>query len=89
MISPFYGINPAQAENPYFFPYLFQCLNDVIMSYKFTGIIILEGGRPRSERSKRTEAGGAKEGAPRGQVQGPRGPTSFGPRGPVCDDPSY
>ena len=40
----------AQAENPYFCPYMFQGLNDVIMSYKFTGIIILEGGRPRSER---------------------------------------
>ena len=77
MISHFYGINPTQAENPY----LFQGLNDVIMSYKFTGIIILEGGRPRSKRSKRTEAGWAKGGAP-------RGPTSFGPRGPVCVDPS-
>ena len=43
MISPFYGINPAQAENPYFFLYLFQDLNDVIMSYKFRGVIILEG----------------------------------------------
>ena len=43
MISHFYGINPAQAENPYFFPYLFQDLNDVIMSYKFRGVIILEG----------------------------------------------
>ena len=43
MISPFYGINPAQAENPYFFLYLFQDLNDVIMSYKFRGFIILEG----------------------------------------------
>ena len=88
MISPFHGINPAQAENVYFFPYLFQCLNDVVMSYKFTGIIILEGGRPRSERSKRTEAGREKEGAPRGQVQGPRGPISFGPRGSVYVDTS-
>ena len=35
MISLLYGINPAQAENPYFFLYLFQDLNDVIMSYKF------------------------------------------------------
>ena len=43
MISPFYGINPAQAENPFFFIYLFQDLNDVIMSYKFTRVIILEG----------------------------------------------
>ena len=59
MISPFYGINPAQAENPYFFLYLFQGLNDVIMSYN-TGIIILEGGRPRSERSKRTRPEGQK-----------------------------
>ena len=86
MITPFYGINPAQAENPYFFTYLFQGLSDVIMSCKFTGIIILEGGGLKSEGSKQTEAGGAKEGAPHGQ--GPRGPTSFGPRGPVCDDPS-
>ena len=88
MISPFYGINPVQAENPYLFLYLFQDLNDVIMSYKFRGVIILEGGRRRSEGSKQTETGGAKEGAPRGQVQGPRGPTSFIPRGPVCVDPS-
>ena len=36
----------------------FRDLNDVQMSYKFTGIIILEGGRPRSERSQRTEARG-------------------------------
>ena len=43
MLSPFYGINPAQAENPYFFLYLLQDLNDVIMSYKFRGVIILEG----------------------------------------------
>ena len=39
MISLIYGINPAQVENPYFFPYLFQGLNDVIMSCKFMGII--------------------------------------------------
>ena len=88
MISPLYGINPAQAEKPYFFPYLLQGLNDVIMSCKFTGIIFLEGGRSRSEGSKQTEAGGPKEAAPRGQVQGPRGPASFGPRGSVCVDPS-
>ena len=43
MIYPFYGINPAQAENPFFFLWLFQDLNDVIMSYKFRGVIILEG----------------------------------------------
>ena len=60
MISPIYGINPAQAEKPYFFPYLFQGLNDVIMSCKFTGIIFLEGGRPWSEVSKQTEAEGQK-----------------------------
>ena len=42
MISPFYGINPAQVENPYFFLYLFKDLNDVITSYKFRKVIILE-----------------------------------------------
>ena len=88
MIFPFYGINPAQAEKPYFFSYLFQGLYDIIMSYKFTGIIILEGGRPRSERSQGTEAGGAEESAPRGYSTRPCGPTSFGPRGPVCVEPS-
>ena len=88
MIYPFYGINPAQAEKTYFFPYLFQGLNDVIMSYKFTGIIFLEGGRPRSEGSKQTEAEGPKEDAPRGPYTWPPGPTSFGPRGSVYDDPS-
>ena len=41
----------------------------VIMSCKFTGIILLEGGRPRSEGSKQTEAGGPKEGAPRGPME--------------------
>ena len=88
MIFYFYEINPAQAENPYFFLYLFQDLNIVIMSYKFTGIIILEGGRPRSERCKRTEAGRGKEGAPRGYSTRPRGPTYFSPCGPVWIDPS-
>ena len=88
MIYTFYGINPAQAENTFFFLYLFQDLNDVIMSYKFTGIIILEGGRPTSERSKRTEAGGTEEGAPCGYSTRPRGPTYLRPRGPVCVDPS-
>ena len=57
MISPNYGINPAQAEKPYFFPYLFLGLNNVIMSCKFTGIIFLEGRRPRSEGRKQTEVG--------------------------------
>ena len=30
-------------KTPFFFLYLFQDLNDVIMSYKFRGVIILEG----------------------------------------------
>ena len=87
MISPIYGINYA-GRKTLFLSYLFQGLNDVIMSCKFTRIIILEGGRPMSEGSNQMEAGGAKEGAPHGQVQGLHVPTSFGPRDPVCDDPS-
>ena len=63
MISPFYGINPAQAENPYFFLYLFQDLNDVIMSYKFTGVIILEGedlgAKEVNERRLEDQKGGS------------------------------
>ena len=61
MISPIYGINLVQAEKPYFFPYLFQGLNDVIMSCKFTGIIFWkeevlgakEASKWRSEGRKR------------------------------------
>ena len=30
-------------KTPFFFLYLFQDLNDVIMSYKLRGVIILEG----------------------------------------------
>ena len=38
-----FGINPPEPENPFFFLYLFQDLNDVIISYKFRRVIILEG----------------------------------------------
>ena len=62
MISLFYGINPAQAENPFFFLYFFQDLNDVIMSYKFRGVIILEGqdlgAKEVNERRPRDQKGG-------------------------------
>ena len=62
MISPFYGINPAQAENPFFFLYVCQDLNDVIMSYKFTGVIILEGedlgAKEVNERRPEDQKGG-------------------------------
>ena len=73
-------------KKPYFFPYLFQGLNDVIMSCKFTGIIFLEGGRPQSEGSKQTESGGPKVGGPRGSCAWPRGTTHLGPRGSVAVD---
>ena len=56
MISPIYGINPAQVEKPYFFPYLFQGLNDVIISYKFMGIIFF-GRRKTEERRKEANGG--------------------------------
>ena len=61
MISPIYGINPARAEKPYFFFYLFQGLSDVIMSGKFTRIIfwkdeylgVKEASKRRPEGQKR------------------------------------
>ena len=63
MIYPFYGINPAQAENPFFFLYLFQDLNGVIMSYKFRGVIILEGedleAKEVNERRPEDQKGGS------------------------------
>ena len=51
-------MNPTKAENPYFFPYLFQGLNDVIMSCKFTGIIFWkEEDLGAKEASKRRPEG--------------------------------
>ena len=87
MISPLYGINPAQAENPYFFLYLIQDLNDVIMSYKFRGVIILEGEDLGAKEVNERRSEGQK-GGPRGYSTSPRGPTQFRLRGPVCIDPS-
>ena len=81
MIFPFYGINPAQAENPYFFLYLFQDLNDVIMSYKFRGVIILKGQNFGAKEVNERRPGG-QEGATR------HGPTPIRPRGPNCIYPS-
>jgi hypothetical protein len=86
MIFYFYGINSAQAENPISFLLCFRGLNDVIMTCKFKGVNILEGGRPRSEGSKQTEARRPKEDGPRGQVQSPCGTTYFIPRGSVAVD---
>ena len=55
-----FGINPALVENLLSIFWCFRDPNDVQMSYKFMRIVILEGGRPRSERSKQMEAGGPK-----------------------------
>ena len=72
MISPFYGINPAQAENPYFFLYFFQDLNDVIMSYKFSRVIILEGEdlvvKEFNERRPEDQKGGSHAATVPGRV---------------------
>ena len=54
--------SPAQAENSFFFLYLFQDLNDVIMSYKFRRVIILEGedlvAKEVNERRSEDQKGG-------------------------------
>ena len=74
MIYAFYGINPAQAENPYFFLYLFQDLNDVIMSYKFRGVIILEGEDLGAKEVNERMQGGQKGGSHVDTVPGRTGP---------------
>ena len=86
IVSYFYGINPAQAENPISFLLCFRDLNDVIKIWKNTGVIILEGGRRRSEGIKQTEAGGPKGGGPRGHCTWPRGAHQLGPRGSAAVD---
>ena len=81
LISYFYGINPAQAENPIFYILMFQGPkrrpNDLeIYEHQF-----LEGTKRGSEGSEQAEARGPEEGGPRGQGIWPRGTHHLGPRG--------
>ena len=55
IVSYFYGINPAQAENPISFLLCFRDPNVVIKFWKNTEVVILEGRRRRSEGIKQTE----------------------------------
>ena len=55
IVSYFYGINSAQAENPISFLLCFRDPNVVIKFWKNTEVIILEGRRRRSEGIKQTE----------------------------------
>ena len=86
IVSYFYGINTAQAENPIFFLLSFRDPNDVQIIWKNTGVNILERVRLGSEGSKQTEARSPKEGGPRGLCTWPRGAHHFGPRGSAAVD---
>ena len=81
-----FGINPALAENPIFYIFMFQGPkrrpNDLI----FYGRQFLEGMKRRSEGSEQTETRGPKEVGPRGQIPWPRGTPYLGPRGSVAVD---
>ena len=58
MISYFYGINPAQAENPSFLFYCFRDPNVNEITWKFTGVNIWkEEGLRKKEASKRRPEG--------------------------------
>ena len=65
-----------------FFLLSFRDPNDVQITWKNTGVIILEGGRLGSEGSKQTKAGSPKEGGPRGLCTWPRGAHQNRPRAP-------
>ena len=75
-----FGINPALAENPIFYIWMFQGPkrrpNDLI----FYGRQFLEGTKCRSEGSEQTETRGPKEVGPRGQIPWPHGAPYTGPR---------
>ena len=86
IVSYFYGINPAQAENPISFLLCFRDPNDVQKLWKNTGVNILEGRRPGSEGSKQTEVRGPKGGGPRGHSTWPLGTHHLGPRRSVAVD---
>ena len=77
MISPFYGINPAQEENPYFFLYLFQDLNDVIMSCKFTGIFFWKDEHLGAKEASKRRPEGQKRVPHAAPVPGRVGPPLF------------
>ena len=66
IVSYFYGINPAQAENPISYLLCFREPNDVQKLWKNTQVVILEGRRRRSEGIKQTEPAMQKGGGPRG-----------------------
>ena len=82
----FYGINPAQAENPISFLLCFRDPNVVIKFWKNTEVIILEGRRRRSEGIKQTEPGRPKGGGPRGPCTWPRGAHHPSPRSSAAVD---
>ena len=65
---PFYGINPAQAENPLFFLYLFQDLNDVI---------ILEGEDLGAKEVNKRRPEDQKRGSHAATVPGRVGPSQL------------
>ena len=67
-ISYFYGINPAQAENPVFLFLMFQGPKRQRNHLEIYGRQYLEGRRPVGEGSEQTEARGPNEGGPRGLV---------------------
>ena len=58
----------------------FRDPNDVQMTYKFKGIIFLEGIRRRSEGGEKVEARRPKGIGPRGQIIWPRGTPQNPPR---------
>ena len=78
IVSYFYGINPAQAENPISFLLCFRDPNVVIKFWKNTEVIILEGRRRRSEGIKQTEPARQKGVAHAATVPGRVGPTNLG-----------
>ena len=81
---PFFGINPALAENPIFYIFEFQVPKRRPNDLKIYGDQFLEGRRRMSEGGEEVEARGPKTLGPRGQIPWPRGTHSFGPRGSVA-----
>ena len=86
--SHLFGTNPAEPENPFSMFLTFRDPTDVQMSYKFTGVIILEGEDLGAKEVNDWRPEDQKGGVPRGYSTRPRGPIPIGPRGPVCMDPS-
>ena len=78
MFPIFYGINPAQAENPIFHILIFRDPNDVQMTWKFTSISFWKEQRVGAKEANKRRPEGQDEWAHAARFLGRVGPINWG-----------